>query len=251
MASAVQVSRPEPVGDVQSLTLTERLGLTTRWGRYLTGLEHDAISMALRTFSVPGEALEVGCQGGRWVEMLAGNGWRVACTDVDEIALRACQVRTPSAKCILVSSHDRTIPAADASADLLLCIEIVPVIHSDWFPAEAQRVLRPGGALVSVILNRRSLRGLFVLIREKLGLARPYKDAPFLYTRSYKPWKRQMQRLAFQFEFERGCCWFPFSRQSDSALIPVSIATERGLGLHRLTSLSPWVVFVARKTNPN
>ena len=247
MASASQSGTPSYQADVRSLTYTERAGLTTRWGRYLTDIERHAIDLGLKCFSAPTDALEVGCQGGRWSEMLVRKGWRVTCTDVDEPVLRLCEARIPAATCILVRPEDRTIPCESGSEDFLLCIEVPPVIHTDWFAAEAQRVLRTGGVLVGVFLNRRSLRGLYVLLREKLPFGKRARDAAFLYSLSYTPWKRRLRQLGFQFVFERGFCWFPFSRKGDSALIPTCVAMEEMLGLQKLPGASPWVVFVARK----
>jgi len=97
MASSYNATLPARISDIQSLTFTERVGVTTRWGRYLTSLERQSVSEALRNFSAPSNALEVGCQGGRWSEMLAGKGWRVTCTEVDESVLRGCQARIPTA----------------------------------------------------------------------------------------------------------------------------------------------------------
>ena len=231
---------------VESLTYTEKSGLTTRWGRYLTEVEQRAVTQALKLRSVPTDALEVGCQGGRWSDMLVRRGWRVTCTDVDEPVLRGAQERLPTARCILVQPDDQTIPCESGSADLLLCIEVVPVIHSDWFVSEADRVLRPGSVLVGVFLNRRSIRGLFVLLREKFKV-RPTVDAAFIYSKSYKNFKRELQGRGFEFVFERGFCWPPFSRDSHSPLIGICTFVERMLGLQRLPGLSPWVVFTARK----
>jgi SAM-dependent methyltransferase len=239
-ASAPQ--RPE------SLTFTERVGLTQRWGRYLTAIEQQAMDFALGLFSKPGDAFEAGCQGGRWSEMLVKKGWRVTATDVDEAILRGAQQRIPEAKCIPVRPGDRSLPAETASADLLLCIEVIPVMHSDWFQAEATRVLRPGGVLFGVFLNKRSMRGMFVLLREKLPFTkRRPKDGAFIYKKSYSEWKREFEQMGFEIQFERGFCWAPFARESDSVFVTPWVALERGLGLQRLPSLSPWVAFVARK----
>jgi SAM-dependent methyltransferase len=234
--------------NVQSLTHTEAVGLTTRWGRYLTKIEQRAISEGLRLFKGPSAALEVGCQGGRWSAMLADKGWRLTCTDVDDTTLHSCQTRIPAANCILVKPEDQQIPCATGSAELLLCIEVFPVIDSDWFAAEARRVLRPGGVLVGVFLNRRSLRGLFVLLRNKVAASQCPPYASHLYSHSYIQWKSKLQRLMFEVIFERGFCWFPFPRESNSPLIPLCTVAERALGLQHLSGFSPWVAFVARKT---
>jgi len=227
---------------------TERVGIATRWGIYLTAIERQALDAALALLPRPTDALELGCQGGRWSEVLVGKGWRVTCTDVDETALDACRARLPTARCVLVKPEDRTIPCEDGSADFLLCIEVPPVIQSDWFPAEAHRVLRPGGVVLGVIQNKRSLRGMFVRMRERFPLTRGPEKGADTYTVSYGEWKRSMQRMSFRFHFQRGFCWFPFSRTSDSPLVPACSRIERVLGLQKVPAASPWVAFVARKS---
>ncbi len=130
---------------------------------------------------------------------------------------------------------------------MLLCVEVVPVAQSDWFSAEVARVLRPGGVLFATMLNRMSLRSAFVLLRLASPWRPPFSDVGFLYRISYGKFKAEYQKLGLEFLYERGFCWAPFSRGGDSAVIPFCNAIERGLGLQRLPSLSPWVVFVARK----
>ena len=96
--------------------------------------------------------------------------------------------------------------------------------------------------LVGVALNRRSIRGAFVRLKERL------QGGPTgFYTHQYASRRRALREAGFEIVRERGYCWFPFSRASDSRLIPLLTRLERWLLLDRLPLLSPWVVFVARK----
>lgn len=67
------------------------------------------------------------------------------------------------------------------------------------------------------------------------------------YTASYAPWRDAMRRQGFEMLKQVGFCWMPFGRMSNSSLIPAAVQIEKLLGLRRLYSISPWVVFVAKK----
>jgi 2-polyprenyl-3-methyl-5-hydroxy-6-metoxy-1,4-benzoquinol methylase len=225
----------------QPVTYWERVA-TTRWGRYTTQMVEDAVRAGLLIAGEPGKALEVGCEGGRWSCLLARAGWEMTCTDVNPVALETCQLRVPSATCILVDREATSLPCRDNSVSVLLCLEVFPVIDSDWFLREANRVLTDHGVLIGVTLNVRSMRGLFVRLKHYL---KPSGHGH--YSRSYTEWKRAAQREGFGLQYERGYCWFPLARTSDSAWAPVFAELERLLGLSRAVALSPWVVFVAQK----
>ena len=67
------------------------------------------------------------------------------------------------------------------------------------------------------------------------------------YAHAYASRRVALREAGFEIVSERGYCWFPFSRASNSRLIPLLTRLERWLLLDRLPLLSPWVVFVARK----
>ena len=215
---------------------------TTRWGQYTTEVVEDAIRTAARMAAPPRSALEIGCEGGRWSRLLASLGWTMTCTDVDPSVLAVCQQRVPGATCVLVSRQDTTLPCHSAAINLMLCVEVFPVIDSGWFPQEASRVLADDGVLVGVVQNRRSLRGMFVRVKQAL-----VGQSQRFYNLSYSQWRRRMHAAGFEIAIERGYCWFPLSRESNSVLAPLFVQLERLLGLGRITSFSPWVVFIARK----
>lgn len=216
----------------------------TRWGRYITGIEREVILDAHRQAGAPSVLLDVGAAGGRWSEMLCALGWRAICTDVNESSLAICQSRLPDATCILVGGDDETLPGADASLRLVLCMEVFGVMPTDWFMAEVARVLEPGGLLVGVFNNRCSMRGTLkhAVHRMKGSLGLDY------YGTCYGPWKIRLRSKGFEMTREEGMAWMPFSRSSDSPLVTPFVALERHLGLGQLPAHSPWIAFIARKS---
>ena len=107
---------------------------------------------------------------------------------------------------------------------------------------EIDRVLAPGGLFVGVFGNLLSWRGLLAQLSLKGPRHRTY------YPKSYSVWRRGMQARGFEYLYEEGYGWAPFSRASDSPLIPLSAQLEQHLGLRRWTTLSPWVIFIAQKS---
>lgn len=225
-----------------AVTHWEKVGEEKNWGRYLRKIEKREILRAARIFESPGTALEVGCDGGHWSKLLSDAGWKLVCTDVNKKSLKICKSRIPEADCILVDANDKNLPCATQSVDLLLCIEVPEVLESEWFISESRRVLREGGIFVSVFWNRRSFRGLFHYLMEKL------KRKRFVwYGLSYSPWKKIMERKGYRFLNEIGYCWFPFRRDSNSPFVPMFESIERLLGLQRMVNFNPWVMFIAQK----
>lgn len=217
----------------------------TKWGAYVSEVEKNVILEAHCIAGRSGVAVEVGCEGGRWSQMLAELGWQMTCLDIDPAALAVCQAKVPGARCILADPKSSALPLDSNSARLLLCIEVAPVIESDWFFREASRVLRSGGILVAVGWNKNSVRGLMSKARYRAA-GRMTGD---FYTRSYSWLRGQLTESGFQLLRQEGFCWSPFDRTSNSPLIPCFVKLERLLQLHRLTALSPWLALIARRTD--
>ncbi|MDH3604535.1 MAG: class I SAM-dependent methyltransferase, partial [Candidatus Tectomicrobia bacterium] len=117
------------------LTRWEQVALT-QWGKYLSGIEKRTIMLAHQISPEPECALEIGCDGGRWSQLLADLGWQMVCTDIKPHILQTCKSRLPEALCLRVDDADVRAPLQTESIGLLLCIE-VPVIKRDDFILEA------------------------------------------------------------------------------------------------------------------
>jgi SAM-dependent methyltransferase len=210
----------------------------TRWGSYLTARERAALEQACARLR-PGLAVELGCEGGRWSRLLAERGWRLICTEVDAETLAICQRRLPEATCVLVDGREERIPAAAGSARLLVAIEVPPVVERASFPAEAARVLEPGGLLVCTYHNPRSLRGIVYRLAAR---RRPYYSG-----RPYSAFRAALRRAGLEVVAEEGLAWLPFSRSSNSRLVPALTSLEAKVGLRSRARASPLVVLTAQR----
>ena len=198
----------------------------------------------LKLASPPDFALEVGCEGGRWVRVLCDAGWRMRVTDIDADVIAICRERNPSAECLLVSPSDITLQAEDATVGLLMCLEVLPVITSNWFIPECARVLKPGGWVVATYYNSLSLRGWAYRLKYRL---KGQSEAPYYRSLPYHKYRRKWREVGFRIACEDGYAWGPFSRRSDSPLIPLATGLERACGLNRIVAFSPCVAFIAQK----
>lgn len=216
----------------------------SRWGSYITAAEERALREASRLAGPPGHAVDVGCEGGRWAGLLVALGWSMTCTDVDPDTLATCARRIPEATCLQVSPADERLPLADASVRLASCMEVHPVAHSAWFAPEMLRVLEPGGLVVTVVWNRASARGW---VADRLSRFRDGRPHEYYGDGTYRSWRARTVEQGLEIVDERGLCWFPFGRASDSRLVPAAVRVERAIRLHRLPALSPWVVVTARR----
>jgi 2-polyprenyl-3-methyl-5-hydroxy-6-metoxy-1,4-benzoquinol methylase len=220
----------------------------TKWGSYILEVEKRVILSYQAMAGTNANAIDVGCGSGRWSKLLAGLGWNLTCIDADAHALAICKNNIPRAQCVLVDRTSNAIPAETNSAKLVLCIEVAPVLEANWFLPELNRVSKDGALFIGVHVNRRSWRGLMVRLRYFLTGS---KDASVYYRTAYSNWRRGLESVGFEMIHEEGFCWGPFKRDSDSGLVPLWIRLERMLGLHRIPSISPWIVFVARKRTNN
>jgi SAM-dependent methyltransferase len=215
---------------------------TTRWGKYLSEVEQRNIVRASQLAGSPTVALDIGCEGGRWSQLLADQGWDLVCTDVNPQVLDLCQQRLPASQCILVNPDDNTLPCESGTVRLLLCIE-VDAVNQPWFTAEAYRVLEVGGVIAVMTWNLLSLRSLYVHVKAWFS-----DDPDDSYQIPYATFRRGLTRSGFEILAEEGYCWFPFWRESDSTLVPATTKVEQWLGLRKLPTVSPWVVTIAKKT---
>jgi ubiquinone/menaquinone biosynthesis C-methylase UbiE len=229
----------------EEMTYWERISMT-KWGAYTTKIERDLVDKALcLSKTMDKKALEIGCEGGRWSKLLSEKGWSVTCTDINSNSLNVCKSRITEAQCVLVCADDRTLPFQPKSATLLLCIEVFPLIHSDWFIQEANRVLALGGLIVTVVQNRLSYRSFLHTVGSLIRHKKKADDD--FYAQSYHAWRERTIKTGFEILYDSGFCWPPFSRHSNSSLIPFFFHMEHYLGLHKITTFSPWIALIGRK----
>lgn len=234
------------ISDEHDVALSwENLATTRRYVKYTSQIEERIILKAHSLALGATTALDIGCDGGRWSKLLDDAGWRLICTDVSQRALHLCQQRIPTATCVLSSPHDSQFPCETESIRLALCIEVPEVMNADWFVDETFRVLQKGGLVVGVFFNRLSWRGLL-----HPCIAFLKRRSAYVYRYSYSQWRKRLRNRGFFVVYEEGFGWSPVSKTSNSLLVPVVSYLEHSLGLGKLVSLSPMVIFIAQKEGP-
>jgi tellurite methyltransferase len=99
----------------------------------------------------PGRALDLACGAGRNAMWLARQGWDVVAIDGAEEAIRIVREHAPEIDARVIDlEKDLPLPFPDESFDL---IAILFFLHRPLY-AEARRLLKPGGILVTAIRMR-------------------------------------------------------------------------------------------------
>jgi ubiquinone/menaquinone biosynthesis C-methylase UbiE len=226
----------------------ESITTTTRFGHYVTEIEKRVVVKAHYLSTSPASVLDIGCEAGRWSKLLSDLGWKLICTDVKQSSLDICQQRVPAATCILANQNGSTLPCDTESMGLVLCIEVEQAIYADWFIDEAFRVLQKGGVVVGVFFNALSYKGLiYRIIPSFRARVRARNTYWYGYPLSWPVWRKRLCERGFTLIQEEGYGWLPFRVNNNSVLVPVAAQIERYLGLRKLVSLSPMVVFIAKK----
>lgn len=113
-------------------------------------LTHEPAPLLVQASSAmtPGRALDLACGAGHNAAWLASRGWEVVAIDGASEAIRIVHEIAPTVDARLLDLEaDAPLPFADATFDL---VAILFFLHRPLF-AEARRVLRPGGVIVSAI----------------------------------------------------------------------------------------------------
>jgi len=115
-----------------------------------SGVEAALIAFIGKQFSL--RVLEVGCGIGHWLRLVSGSGIRVTGLDASARMLTYAKTRAPAAA--LAQGCAERLPWASESFDRVFCINAFHHFHDKVaFLAEAMRVLRPGGLMMTVGLD--------------------------------------------------------------------------------------------------
>lgn len=220
----------------------------TRLGKYLTAVEMEIIHRFLNAEEAIRSILDVGGGSGRFALPLARQGYHVTITEVEWAPLRALRSRDPAARALLTERDGW--PVQRHSVDCVLAMEI-PVVYDDWFWKECSRIVRPGGLVITNIVNQASYKGWLYRFRPLLRpfldeRGRRWADRP-MYHHTAAAIVCRLQDYGFKLDQAVGFNWLPFSRGSESPLISGLARLERFLGLSRFAFQSPWVLFKARR----
>jgi methionine biosynthesis protein MetW len=128
------------------------------------------------------DVLDVGCgSGNSYAPGLAARGSSYVGVDVAENAVQAARREGLDARTI---DDAASLPFADDSFDLVVCVEVLEhLLSPDGAATEIRRVLRPGGRLVASTPNlaywrmrANALVGLWNPLGDELSMERPWRD---------------------------------------------------------------------------
>ena len=115
-----------------------------------SGVEEAWLAFVGQDFA--GRVLEVGCGTGHWLRLLAERGIRVAGVDASHNMLDYAHDQAPRAA--LAHARAEHLPWATEAFERLFCINALHHFEDKRrFLAEARRVLRPGGQLMTIGLD--------------------------------------------------------------------------------------------------
>jgi len=111
----------------------------------------------------PGEVLDAGMGGGVLCERLDRHGWTVSGVDISPAMVELARARLPQFAERLTSGSILALPHPDASFDVAICTGVLEYVeeHLQEAVAELERVVRPGGRVVTSLPNYGSIQGVW------------------------------------------------------------------------------------------
>ena len=125
--------------------------IADRYDRRYELYAYAGVLETLQNFLTPAIAVaaEVGCGTGHWLRALAGHASQIMGLEPSVAMLQRARGNAPDSH--LVRGRAEALPWNDASVDRVFCVNALHHFSDRHaFFAEARRVLRPGGALMSI-----------------------------------------------------------------------------------------------------
>jgi SAM-dependent methyltransferase len=213
-------------------------------GRYLTRTEWKFIEQAFSRFGWPNLVLDIGGGDGRFARRLTRRGVKVVLLEFASLPLS--ELKAEETELSLVQGDGNHLPFEAGSIDAVIAIEVLACVdryHNDNFFRDVSINLKRNGLFLFTTDNLLSVPGISTLWRPCTYRYREYES----YTESFFATKKKLSSAGFDIVMTRGFRWLPFSRASESPLVPYASGLERLLGLERIPWLSPWVFWLTRK----
>lgn len=217
----------------------------SRMGKYTTAVERRFIRRMLMRENGPLRILDVG--GGEGVHSvdMREMGHKPIVLERDSKPIGTLIERHPDIP--VVQADAMTLPIAAGSVDAVLTIEVSICTtgvdnHNVTYFAEVSRILKNGGLFIFTAFNQRSYFGLLNRFRGR----RPSFEG-YYYSESIARYRSKLRDAGFEIIEIRGFRWPPFTRSSNSRLVPVASFLESLFLLRYATGLSPWLCLAARK----
>lgn len=178
--------------------------LVSKRSSVLKGQRRARLEHALAAADLPARpnarVLDLGCADGILWPDLRGRVGSIIGVNYDEWLSRQCRQRFPDG--IVMRADARKLPFADASFDLIICLEMfhfLDLVDHEQGIGEMRRVLRPGGRLVLTVPIEVGVPGLI-----KFAIRVATKGCwPDVATHAHMLWRRMLYPLVDMREADR------------------------------------------------
>jgi ubiquinone/menaquinone biosynthesis C-methylase UbiE len=209
-------------------------GNVTKTGVYIDKIEMNFLFKSINP-QKGSIVIDIGAGAGRFSIPLANKGMNVSSIDLHLHSLKRLKFKDEAVSPVLADA--RFIPFKDKVTDTIVMIELIDCVEElEAVIAECTRLLNTHGSLVLTFGNSSSLKGKIKSLRKK-----PY-------THSHRKVKDTLKACGFTILKSQGFNWQPFNRTSNNPLIPLFSKIESLFALRKFTSISPWVIMYATKS---
>jgi cyclopropane fatty-acyl-phospholipid synthase-like methyltransferase len=210
--------------------IQDKRGYNNRMGRYRFTNEFEFIKKHI----APGKkVLDIGGGSGRFAIPLMELGYDVTVVDKSSDALEILQNRSRAIKCI---NSDFMNAEIDDQYDNLIAIEVI--YYFDNYSAFFKKVsglMKKGGKCILMVENPNSPRYYFRKIKKNiLDIYHPEQISRL---------KLLLEQTGLKIEAVNGFNWVPLSVSSDSILVDAFAKIESTLGLGKIKSISPLLMY--------
>jgi ubiquinone/menaquinone biosynthesis C-methylase UbiE len=211
-------------------------------GQYLDSQERSVVDKFL-SIRNPSSCLDIACGTGRFCLSLIDRGIDVVAADRDPIALKKlyCKVSGVRNKdnMHIMQIDAESLPFHDKTFDCILSIQTVGYLDIQHYFSECNRILKDGGWLLFNEANRHSYKAI---IHQK------FCSSTQFYRHSHSEICTLLADNNFKIERANGMNWLPIKRDSNNRWTPFASTIEKELRLTFFPSISPWVFYVAQKS---
>lgn len=209
----------------------------TQMGLYLTDIETSFIKKSV-DFNQIRIIADLGCGGGKYTLLALQNNANVISLDKDLNSLKWLKQRTNLSNVIL--GDVIALPLRKNLVDGIFLIEIFDQIReTETLLKECRRILKKDGKFILTFRNSSSFKSKLKQLRK----TRYYQD-----THSYREIMLFLKDLEFEIIRKEGYNWILLNRDSNYPIIPLLGKIIKTFRLHKLPSISPWVIVYVSKS---
>lgn len=217
----------------------------SRIGKYTASFEQSIMKKTLGDAGSNLFVLDVGGGDGQHARYVKKLGHSPVLLDPDSVPLEILLEKGTDIPAI--RANGLALPIRESVFDVVMTIEVSVCLSGKddanvKYFKDANRILKKNGLFLATTFNKNS----YISYLKRINKNRPGWEEQY-YLEGVNDYRRKLDEAGFEIEGCWGYRWLPFRRESNNRLIPALAFLEKTLLLSRLTHVSPWLFFAARK----